>query len=55
MYETINEHLKSHFYHNPEIERLLQSKQDMVLSSKQSSFIAASDVLKYYFDSLTKQ
>ena len=55
MYETINEHLKSHFYHNPEIERLLQIKQDMVLSSKQSSFIAASDVLKYYFDSLTKQ
>lgn len=55
MYETINEHLKSHFYHNPEIERLLQIKQDMVLSSKQSSFIAASDVLKYYFESLTKQ
>lgn len=55
MYETINEHLKSHFYNNPEIERLLQIKQEMVLGSKQSSFIAASDVLKFYFDSLTKQ
>ena len=54
MYETINEHLKSHFYNNPEIERLLKIKQEMVLGSKQSSFIAASDVLKFYFDSLTQ-
>ena len=55
MYETINEHLKSHFYNNPEIERLLKIKQEMVLGSKQSSFIAASDVLKFYFDSLTQK
>lgn len=54
MYETINEHLKNHFYNNPEIERLLKIKQEMVLGSKQSSFIAASDVLKFYFDSLTQ-
>lgn len=49
MYETINEHLKSHFYNNPQIERMLAQKQQLVLDNKQSSFVAAHDVLKYYF------
>ncbi len=52
MYETINEQLKSRFYNDPEIERLLQVKQQMVLESKQSSFVAASDVLKFYYDNV---
>ncbi len=52
MYETINEQLRNHFYNDPEIERLLAIKQDMVLGSKQSSFVAASDVLDYYFEHL---
>lgn len=54
MYETINEHLKSNFYDNPEVDHLLQIKQEMVLGNKQSSFIAAADVLKFYFDHIKK-
>ena len=49
MYESINEHLKSHFYNNPVIEEMLAAKQKLVLEAKQSSFMAAADVLNYYF------
>lgn len=49
MYETINEHLRTNFYNNPEIEKLLDIKQEMVLGNKQSSFVAAADVLNYYY------
>ena len=49
MYETINEHLKAHFYNNPVIEEMLAAKQKLVLEAKQSSFMAAADVLNYYF------
>ena len=54
MFETINEHLRSNFYNNPEIERLLEIKQDMILHNKQSSFVAASDVLNYYYNNIVK-
>ncbi|MEG1538940.1 MAG: methylmalonyl Co-A mutase-associated GTPase MeaB [Muribaculaceae bacterium] len=49
MYETINEHLKANFYNNSTIAQMLKVKQELVLNSKQSSFIAAKDVLDYYF------
>lgn len=49
MYESINEHLKAHFYNNPVIEEMLAAKQRLVLEAKQSSFMAAADVLNYYF------
>ncbi len=49
MYETINEHLKAHFYNNPVVEEMLAAKQKLVLESRQSSFMAAADVLRYYF------
>ena len=49
MYESINEHLKAHFYNNPIIEEMLAAKQKLVLEAKQSSFMAAADVLNYYF------
>ncbi len=49
MYETINEQLRSHFYRNPEIERLLQIKEGAVLGNRESSFTAARDVLDIYF------
>ncbi len=49
MYETIDEHLKSHFYNDPEIEAMLRKKQESVLASRQSSFVAAREVLDYYF------
>lgn len=53
MYETINEQLKTRFYSDPEIARLLQLKQQMILDNQQSSFAAASDVLQYYYTHLT--
>ena len=49
MYESINEHLKAHFYNNPVVEEMLAAKQKLVLEAKQSSFMAAADVLNYYF------
>ena len=52
MYETINEQLKRHFYTNPVIEEMLAAKKQMVLSARQSSFVAASDVLEYYFKNI---
>ena len=52
MYETINEQLKARFYNDPAVERLLQEKQRLVLESKQSSFTAAADVLRFYYDNL---
>ena len=52
MIETINDRLKSNFYNDPEIEDLLISKENLVLSNKLSSFIAAQDVLNRYFEKL---
>ncbi|MBR1883016.1 MAG: methylmalonyl Co-A mutase-associated GTPase MeaB [Muribaculaceae bacterium] len=54
MYETINEQLKARFYSNAEVQRLLEVKQQMVLHSQQSSFVAATDVLNYYYDTFNK-
>ena len=52
MYESINEHLRSNFYHHPEVEALLQLKEKQVLEGRVSSFIAARDLLDTYFQAL---
>jgi len=52
MRETINEQLLARFYFDPEIERLLEIKEQTVLDGKQTSFVAASDVLKFFYDKL---
>jgi LAO/AO transport system kinase len=52
MYESINEHLRTNFYNNPGVETLLQQNEAEVLANRRSSFIAARDVLDYYFKSL---
>ncbi len=52
MYETINEQLQTRFYSNPEVQRLLEVKKQMVLNNQQSSFVAAADVLDYYYKQL---
>lgn len=49
MLETIDEQLRNHFYHNPDIAAMLAEKEKLVLSNKLSSFIAARDVLQAYF------
>ena len=50
MFETINEQLRDHFYRNPQIEKMLEEKQARVLNNEQSSFMAAKDVLDFYFN-----
>jgi LAO/AO transport system kinase len=49
MIETINEQLKAHFYSNVQIKEMLINLEDKVLSDKLSSFIAAQQILDYYF------
>jgi LAO/AO transport system ATPase len=51
MLETIDEQLRNHFYNNPDIAGLLAEKEQLVLSNRLSSFIAARDVLDAYFKS----
>jgi len=52
MFETINEQLRNHFYRNPEIEAMLKVGERRVLNNEISSFIAARDVIDYYFSSI---
>lgn len=49
MFETINEQLRNHFYHNPEIERRLRDAESRVLHNELSSFVAAKEVTDFYF------
>lgn len=50
MYETIDEQLKANFYRDEEIEAMLKLKENNVLDCRQSSFVAAREVLDYYFE-----
>lgn len=54
MIETIDEKLRNHFYHTPEIKALLEQKELRVLNNEQSSFTAAQQVLDRYFELLRK-
>ena len=54
MYETINEHLRDSFYHNPRIEEMLEGKERQVLQGSLSSFVAAKDLLDTYFAEIMK-
>jgi LAO/AO transport system kinase len=49
MFESINEQLRNHFYNDLEIDAMLKLNEAKVLDNKLSSFIAARDVLDYYF------
>ncbi len=49
MYESINERLRDSFYHNPEIARLLNEQEHLVLQGKLTSFVAAKSLLDTYF------
>ncbi|MEI7503042.1 MAG: methylmalonyl Co-A mutase-associated GTPase MeaB, partial [Paludibacter sp.] len=50
MYETINEQLKSNFYQNSAIQKILKESEQKVLSNELSSFIAAKKLLDKYFN-----
>ncbi len=54
MYETIDESLRNHFYRNAEVDSLLRDCEARVLDNRLSSFIAARDVLDFYFNQLSK-
>ena len=49
MMETINEHLKSNFYNNPEIQNLLETTKKAVQNDEISPFAAATLLLEKYF------
>lgn len=49
MYETIDETLKNSFYHNPEIETLLETYKQQLEENRISSFVAAKKLLDTYF------
>ena len=49
MYETIDDRLRSRFYNDPGVMEMLQDKEQRVLDRRLSSFIAARDVLDYYY------
>lgn len=48
MYETIDETLRSDFYHNPAIEAALAGYEEDIRNDRVSSFIAARDLLEMY-------
>lgn len=49
MFESINEQLRNHFYHDPEVEAMLGRYEARVLDNRLSSFVAAKDILDFYF------
>ena len=51
MYETIEEHLRDSFYHNPCIKAMLAQKERQVLQGELTSFVAAKSLLDAYFKS----
>ena len=52
MYETINEHLRDSFYHNPRIKAMLGEKEARVLQGDLTSFTAARQLLDMYYEEL---
>ena len=49
MYETINEQLRQRFYNDPGVQELLADNERRVLDNRLSSFVAARNVLDYYY------
>ncbi|AVM53702.1 methylmalonyl-CoA mutase metallochaperone MeaB [Bacteroides zoogleoformans] len=52
MYETINEQLRDSFYHNQQIQTMLEEKERQVLQGNLTSFVAAKNLLDTYFAGL---
>ena len=50
MYESIDEVLRNSFYRNPQVEAQIGDYEQRVLDDKISSFIAAKELLKLYFN-----
>lgn len=54
MYESINEHLRSSFYNNEQVKRVLKESENAVLGGNVTSFMAAKHLLNLYYDQLKK-
>lgn len=54
MYESIDEALRSRFYGNPDVHDMLADKERRVLDNRLSSFVAAREVLDFYFNKENK-
>ncbi len=52
MYESINEQLRSNFYHHSEIKDNLVLSEQLVLNDEKSSFMAAKELLDKYFNNI---
>lgn len=52
MFESIEEQLKSHFYHHSAIEPIMEETKNKVIRKELSSFAAAEKLFKTYLDSL---
>lgn len=50
MYESINEQLRNSFYQNEQICKMLQVKEQQILSGQQTSFVAAKELLDLYYN-----
>jgi LAO/AO transport system kinase len=55
MFETINENLKNHFYHDTQLKSKITEYQEKVIKDEKSSFIAARELLDIYFDNIYKK
>ena len=55
MYETIEENLKSNFFHNKQIKADLLQLETKVADDRISPFVAAQKLLEKYFESIGKQ
>ena len=49
MYETIDQHLRDHFYHNPKIADMLKKLEQQVTDEEIGSFTAAHQLLDTYY------
>jgi LAO/AO transport system kinase len=52
MYESINETLRNSFYQHPKIKQKLKEIEKLVLDQKQSSFVAAAELLQLYYNEI---
>ena len=55
MYESINDTLRSTFYHNPTIEGMLDLTEKQVLNNEISSFVAAKRMIDAFLQSIEKK
>ncbi len=51
MRKSIDESLRNHFYHKPEMAAMLKEKEQEVLNNKKTPFSAARELLDFYYNS----